>query len=167
MKLTRLLDCLNFLASPLAGAVTRHYVHQVSPEVTTTFSWANAWRTFANVNWSTLQTEAASQPVYLYVKKGSTSTTALIIGGSGSSDTNRIYITTDSSDSGTDPIVTGVVSGGAVKFDSKSYLTISNIVSQYNHQGGFSGYNASNIVSIILEDCTMNNGTDNNGMESF
>ena len=68
-------------------------------------SWANAWRQFANIDWAALQTAAASQPVYLYVKKGSTSETPLILGGSGSSDTNRIFITTDPTDTGNNPII--------------------------------------------------------------
>jgi hypothetical protein len=35
-------------------------------------SWANAWRDVDNINWSALQSEAVTQPVYLYFRKGVT-----------------------------------------------------------------------------------------------
>lgn len=90
------------LSGPAWGA-TYHYVN---PELTTGTadgsSWANAWKTFATVAWTTLATEAETQPVYLYVKKGSISREYLYPGtwNGGSSDTNRVYITTDPTDTG-------------------------------------------------------------------
>ena len=80
-----------------------------NPELTTGAangtSWANAWKTFAGIGWATLATSASSTPTYLYIKKGTMSRALLQSGGTGSSDTNRIIITTDPTDTGIDPII--------------------------------------------------------------
>ncbi|MFX0199683.1 MAG: hypothetical protein ACFFCW_26465, partial [Candidatus Hodarchaeota archaeon] len=62
-------------------------------------SWANCWDCedgdSDEVNWSTLETAAASQPVYLFMDGGTTSQTyngMMVVDASGSSDTNRVYI---------------------------------------------------------------------------
>ena len=89
-------------------AVKYYYVH---PGATTGLNngsdWTNAWQSFTHVNWAQLSADAATQPVYLYVKKGSLSTARLYpgINNGGSSDTNRVIVTTDPSDTGPNPII--------------------------------------------------------------
>ncbi len=115
-----------FLLPKISWAATYHYVY---PGLTTGnnngSSWTNAWRSFANINWAMLQTEVATQPVYLYIKKGSTSTTALTVGASGSSDTNRIFITVDPTDTGGNPILSNTDRG--VDLRGRKYTTVSHL----------------------------------------
>ncbi len=128
-----------------------------------TTGWTNAWRSFANINWGTLQTAASSQPVYLYIKKGSTSAARLQVTGSGSSDTNRITITVDPTDTGADPIISNP-GGHGVTFDEESYLTFSHINSSNNLYVGIGGGVGGVSTGVIIEDCTVNgNGTAGTG----
>lgn len=110
MKLTRFFLTFLILCLPsLATATTYHYAHHgLTTGLNDGSSWANAWRNVDNINWSAFQSEAATQPVYVYFKKGVTvSENDMIIRGSGSSDTNRIILTVDPSDSGTTPVFDG------------------------------------------------------------
>ncbi|MEN6623610.1 MAG: hypothetical protein ABFD50_18950 [Smithella sp.] len=68
-------------------------------------SWANAWKTLTDINYTTLHSAAVKGPTYLYVKKGTTASYQLPIAGSGASDDYRIIITTDPADTGSAPII--------------------------------------------------------------
>ncbi len=111
------------LTSP-AWCVTYHYVYPGLETGSNDGSdWTNAWKTFAGISWATLQTDAAEQPVYLYIKKGITTSTSLSVGGSGSSDTNRIIITVDPLDTGANPIFQN--GDRPIKTNNYDYITIS------------------------------------------
>jgi hypothetical protein len=108
-------------------ATTYYYVHPgLGTGSNNGSSWGDAWQNFSNVMWSTLESDAISQPVYLYIKKGITTNTVIAPTGSGSSDTNRIIITTDPGDSGENPILSGATSS-PISANGESYLTFQNI----------------------------------------
>lgn len=116
--------------------------------------WTSAWKSFADINWSTLSTEAESQPVYLYVKKGSISTAGLAIGGSGSSDANRIFITTKSDDTGAKPIIQNASS--PIDVGGYDYLTIQNIeITGMSSSGGNGAgvYMTANADYVTVDSC--------------
>jgi hypothetical protein len=119
-------------------------------------SWANAWKTFADISWATLASDAASQPAYLYVKKGSTSTSGLAVGGSGTSDTNRIIVTTEPADSGAKPIIQDA--SNPVNVGSYDYITIQNleITGMSSAGGNGSGvYIASDADYVTIDSCNI------------
>ena len=90
-------------------AVKYYYVH---PGLTTGLgdgtSWTNAWKSLMSVNWAQLGIDADTQPVYLYIKKGTVSPDRISpgAGNGGSSDVNRVIVTTDPADTGDNPIIT-------------------------------------------------------------
>ncbi len=90
-------------------AATYHYVYPgLSTGNNDGSSWANAWKDVDNIVWATLSAEAATQPVYLYFKKGSViASDSMVITAGGSSEINRIILTTDPADSGANPLWTG------------------------------------------------------------
>ena len=81
-------------------------------------SWANAWRTFANIAWGSVAGGDC-----LYISGGSTSKTyssALAVGSSGTSDSNRVRVL-----SGQDAGHNGVVIlNGGLSLSGRNYVTV-------------------------------------------
>lgn len=123
-----------------------------------------AWRDVDNINWTTLNTAAATQPVYLYFKKGVTVTNdSFTITAGGSSETNRIILTIDPTDTGTTPTFNGTGMGAGTNFvaasDGANYITIQNFkfTTSPANSGIFSKYATSGSHSNnywTWEDCT-------------
>jgi hypothetical protein len=138
----------------LSTAATYHFVHHgLATGKNDGSSWANAWRDVDNIDWATLTSEAASQPVYVCFKKGvEISNDDLRIIGSGSSETNRIILTVDPDDSGTTPVFDGEWTTSYPIDVRGNYITIENFhvtragscnIFQYNTDADY----------VIIQDC--------------
>lgn len=68
-------------------------------------SWADAWRSFASINWATLNSATTGGSAYVYVKKGTLSRVKISPSMGGTTEYKRLFITTDPLDSGATPII--------------------------------------------------------------
>ena len=115
----------SFLLAAHIVLAQEHYVHPGLPTGSNDgSSWENAWAEFSNIDWGQLQSEAATEPVTVFLKKGSVSNAPLIAKGSGSAQ-NRIVFTTHTSDFGPNPAIENATDSiDTAGFD---YLTMENI----------------------------------------
>ena len=142
-------------------------------------SWTNAWQSFAFIRWADVTTAAQNGSVHIYVKRGNEFNETLNIQASGTSQANRIYITTHPDDTGNAPLIdmqntgnrgiringdfitvqnfeiTDCVSSG-VLFDSDAdYITLSNLEIHDMQAAGVYDYNGCDYG--IIENCKVYN----------
>lgn len=130
-------------------------------------SWANCWA-LGSVPWSTLQSLAASQAVYLFLDGGTTSKTytdKLTAAGSGSSDANRIFImpgyaaqqmgvSGDHTGRTGQVIISATGDNAAIQLTGYSYITIDGYSDPRPHGGNLSKLkllNASHDAGGVVE----------------
>lgn len=156
----------------ISQATTYHYVwHGLTTGNNDGSSWANAWRDVDDVtaNRTALEAEVATQPVYIYFKKGVTVLNdTMQIRLDGASDVNRFIFTTDSGDTGTTPVFDCNGSCASTIDIEGDYLTFDGLTVQGGTSVNMDGYHESDSDRranyITIKNCTIQNSTDGQGI---